>query len=307
MAQAQYQKFCTECGRAAPVAVSASDAAVQPAIKKAPASSPLESATNVLIVICIVLSGISIATFHGYAAALAVACIVIGGLTVFSKRITSRKKFYALAIAIVGILVINTIEGWQERKQEQRQAEVAAQQVAQSALEQQKKEEAFKALSPAEHLEHAKSLLSVNAPPASVAEASKHLAAIAPNSVEAAEGAKFKREYDIAKRRQAEVVAKVQAAAARKRAADAAVVNRILRDVMAKTIENKMLDQGYNVDVKAIGDDHTTLHIEWILVSKVLAHQMSKQGDFFEEARKAGFKKVEISDGYDESWYWNLK
>ena len=85
-----------------------------------------------------------------------------------------------------------------------------------------------------------------------------------------------------------------------------AKVKRVLRDQMAKNIENSMLDKGYNVDVIAIGKDHTVLHLKWVLVSKVMAHQLAKQGDFFENARKVDFKKVEITDGFKETWYWDL-
>ena len=52
--------------------------------------------------------------------------------------------------------------------------------------------------------------------------------------------------------------------------------------------------------------DHTTLHIEWILISRAMAYQLSHEPDFFNIVKRVGFKKVVISDGYDQSWGWDL-
>jgi leucyl-tRNA synthetase len=85
-----------------------------------------------------------------------------------------------------------------------------------------------------------------------------------------------------------------------------AAASRIIRDALAKSIENEMLDKGFNVDVSATGPDHTTLHLKYIFVSKVFAHQLSENGEFFEQLRAAGFKKLICTDGYDETWTWKL-
>jgi len=68
-----------------------------------------------------------------------------------------------------------------------------------------------------------------------------------------------------------------------------------------------MLDAGLDVDVKAIGPKHTTLRVKWVLVSKVVAHQLTKQSDFFQSARELGFRRIEMTDGYDETWSWKLE
>lgn len=107
-------------------------------------------------------------------------------------------------------------------------------------------------------------------------------------------------------RRLATARKKEEAAKAAERAVLEAKARRVLRDQMAKHIENAMLDEGFNVDVSARGPDHTVLHLKWALVSKVVAHQLAK-GDFLEDARALGFRRVEITDGFDETWYWNLR
>jgi hypothetical protein len=77
-------------------------------------------------------------------------------------------------------------------------------------------------MSPAEHLERVKSLLTLNATPESYNEALKHLAAIPPDTPEASAAARIKRQYDLEKRQQAEQTARAQAAAEKKRMIEAA-------------------------------------------------------------------------------------
>lgn len=77
------------------------------------------------------------------------------------------------------------------------------------------------------------------------------------------------------------------------------------RKTFARALETQYLDQGLNVTVTTRGQAATTLHLKWILVDRVMAHQVSKS-DLVPRLREMGFKRFEISDGYDESWYWTL-
>jgi hypothetical protein len=74
-----------------------------------------------------------------------------------------------------------------------------------------------------------------------------------------------------------------------------AAANRVARDALAKKLEDAFLDEGYNIEVHAIGKDHTTLRLEWILASKAFAHQLSQRNEFFDNARSVGFKRIEIT------------
>jgi hypothetical protein len=78
------------------------------------------------------------------------------------------------------------------------------------------------------------------------------------------------------------------------------------RRQLARQLETSYLDQGINATVTTQGREAKTLHIEWILVSKVAAHQLSKNTELFAQLRNAGFARVELSDGYDDEWYWKL-
>jgi hypothetical protein len=94
---------------------------------------------------------------------------------------------------------------------------------------------------------------------------------------------------------------RLAARAGRERAAD----ERRAREMYARAYESRLLDDGLNVDVTTSGTGSTILKLKWILVSKVIAHQVAK-GDLLTELRAMGFKRFVITDGYDETWYWDL-
>jgi hypothetical protein len=167
-------------------------------------------------------------------------------------------------------------------------------------------EEIFRQLSPKEHLEKAHLLLKVGSPQSSIDEGLKNLDAILASTPEFSSAVKLRREYDAARKKHDEEQARIQASEAKKDAAAAHAEYIALRDAMAKNLENNMLDEGFDVHAQAIGKDHTTLHIKWILADRVMVHQMSKRHDFFQNARAVGFCRIEITDGYDDSWHWIL-
>lgn len=79
------------------------------------------------------------------------------------------------------------------------------------------------------------------------------------------------------------------------------------RVAYAKFTEDNLLAAGYNVDVVAYGPKHKYLKLKWILVSKVTAYQFSHDNSgMWQTMREAGFTKFAITDGYDETWTWDL-
>jgi hypothetical protein len=195
----------------------------------------------------------------------------------------------ALALSAVGMAIFNAQK---ENARHEATAKAAAKATADERA-------AFERLSPAEHLAEAKKLLKVEGKEASISEGLKHLAAIDKTSAIYRQADQTRREFQVAK-------AKHDAEEVKKRATAEAVAKRLLRSELAKAIENKMLDEGLNVEVSAIGGDQTVLRIKWILVSKVVAHQLAKEASFFSTARELGFKRIEITDGYEETWWWKL-
>ena len=57
--------------------------------------------------------------------------------------------------------------------------------------------------------------------------------------------------------------------------------------------------------VTTSGENHTRLKLKWILVGRVLAHKLS-QGETLATLRRLGFTRFTITDGYDDTWYWDL-
>lgn len=78
------------------------------------------------------------------------------------------------------------------------------------------------------------------------------------------------------------------------------------RKAFAKQYEYNLLDEGIEATVTVHGSNATTLKLEWILASKVIAHEYSKDQEFFQMLREMEFKKFILTDGYDFTWYWNL-
>ena len=81
-----------------------------------------------------------------------------------------------------------------------------------------------------------------------------------------------------------------------------------IRKTYAKTIEDKMLDAGMNADVYTRGRDATILVVKYVLIDKVLIHNFDKQnGEVLSQAKAVGFRKVTLTDGYEDSWSYDLQ
>jgi hypothetical protein len=181
----------------------------------------------------------------------------------------------------------------------------------------------FAGLSPAEHLAKARGLLKANAGEAdglkqgAIETGLHHLDAIPTGSTQAGEASQLRAAFLKQKRQADERVARLRVAEERRLAAEQkrkaaeeakleAETQQALRVVFAKRLENQLLDEGFDATVAAAGKNRAVLRIRWILVDRVMAHQMSKESGIFQSAREMGFKRVEITDGYDAAWYWKL-
>lgn len=103
-----------------------------------------------------------------------------------------------------------------------------------------------------------------------------------------------------------EAIAPRLAAEKRQREDAVAAGKEALRRKFASSYESSLLDQGIDATVTVSGRHATTLRLKWILVNRVLAHQFSQKADLFTNLRNMGFTRLEITDGYDASWYWNF-
>lgn len=78
------------------------------------------------------------------------------------------------------------------------------------------------------------------------------------------------------------------------------------RRQLAKRMESSLLDSGLDAKVTTRGKNATTLHLEYVLISRPWIHQFQKNGEFFANLKKAGFTRVVMSDGYGKTWTWEL-
>lgn len=86
-----------------------------------------------------------------------------------------------------------------------------------------------------------------------------------------------------------------------------------LRDLMIKqrtdwaaSYEAELLDSGMDVRVTLQGKYKDQAKIRWVLLGRAMVHQITKDGSFLANLEKIGFKRVTFSDGFYESWYYDL-
>lgn len=83
-------------------------------------------------------------------------------------------------------------------------------------------------------------------------------------------------------------------------------VELLTREVFAKTLERKMLDNGLNAKISTKGSNKQTLVCEYILMTKVRAANLLNDGNLLLSARDAGFKKLIFTDGLHSSWTYDI-
>lgn len=79
------------------------------------------------------------------------------------------------------------------------------------------------------------------------------------------------------------------------------------RERRASEIEATMLESGIDWSVTLRGKYKDQMRIEWILLGRVAVHQMTKDGELIAGLQKIGFKRVVFTDGYYESYTYDLE
>lgn len=223
------------------------------------------------------------------------------------RRIASAspKVWAIVALLIVALIALSKISPESQTMDEQ--ANLMAQQQKQDAANAEKKRESeaasFSSMTAAEHIERARIATAPGTDLAVVEEGLRNLKAISPSGTEAGSVKVLQRKLAATK----DHLRNAQQKAERTADVNTEKANRALRDARAKEMENNMLRQGANVEIAAVGENHATLRITWLLVNKALAFQLSENGELLENARSSGFKRVEITDGYYMTWSWHLK
>ncbi len=261
-------------------------------------------------VVCLILGMVLFASLEPVAGGLAVVALIIFAAGWSMPTITYRRKIAFGIVSLALIVGAESVELYVERTHEtgrQRQfAQMEVQKETESHQAAQQTENAFKSMTPAQHLSAAESDMHVGASEDQIAEGMKHLDAVSGTPMEVRAKA-LRARYEAEKAKADRAAAAEAAAAEAKQEKEDAQAQEAGRIAFAKTVENQMLDQGFNFDVVAVDAKHTTLRMKWALASKVAAHQISENTQMFETARELGFKRMELTDGFDFAWSWNLQ
>lgn len=83
-------------------------------------------------------------------------------------------------------------------------------------------------------------------------------------------------------------------------------VELLLREVFAKNMERSLLDKGITTDIQAKGNNKQILEYKYALMSKAVVYKLVNESYALETAKKAGFKKIVFTDGFNSSWTYDL-
>ena len=78
------------------------------------------------------------------------------------------------------------------------------------------------------------------------------------------------------------------------------------RKDFADSLERRYLSAGMDIRVQVLGPSKTTLKLTYVLFSRPLIYKLTNEGNFLENLKQGGFKKVIFSDGYRYSWTYDL-
>jgi hypothetical protein len=78
------------------------------------------------------------------------------------------------------------------------------------------------------------------------------------------------------------------------------------REAIIDRLESNLLKQGMDFYFNWEGPGGDTLRIKYVLMSRPVVYNITNETDFLNNLRAVGVKKVIFTDGYDESWSYNL-
>lgn len=95
-----------------------------------------------------------------------------------------------------------------------------------------------------------------------------------------------------------------QAAEKIAQAAEKVAIDRERRASLEQVLRESFLDGGLDIKVRVSGKNHDRLKLTYALFSDVWSHRMQKEG-LISQWCGMGFKRIDLTDGYDWSVYWN--
>jgi len=266
-------------------------------------------------VVCLILGMVLFASLESVAGGLAVVALIIFAAGWSMPTITYQRKIVFIIVSLVLIVGAESVEISIAREhgavRQQHFAQIEAQKEAESREAAQQAENAFKNMTPAQHLSAAQSDLHVGASEDQVLDGMKHLDALNGTPTEGRAKA-LRARYEAEKTKADKAAAAAEATAAARQEKEDSESKEVAREAYAKTLESNLLDEDMEADVKALGPHHTTLEMTWALASKVFVHKISESEEFqqhFQDMRALGFKKFVVTNGLEtdeHTWTWNL-
>lgn len=291
--------FCARCG------TPAMGDAPGPAIGGADASERLFRARLLVAVAWIILIPLLIINLHAAAAGTGIILAGIFTLVWSVKIIPSRYKFLLVPVSLVIVAGIQWAETSAAARRymrlEAENKQIAAQSAEAARLKVQQEQQAFDRMTPSEHLAAEERDLVSNAPEDAVADGMRQMNALQSTPIADRAKAVFA-QYQAAQAAEERRFQAAEAAGERKAAAESRKEAEQGRILVARTLENSMLAQGYDMEISAIGPGHTTLRIKYVLADRPFAYQTANSREITGTARDAGFKRILLYDGFDESW-----
>lgn len=252
--------FCSNCG--------ASTATNVPPITtntEGPAER-LFKARLLVGIVWVVLIPVLLINLHPVAAVIGIIASFVFAVGWSLKSVPSRYKLLAVPIGLLLVVGVQWIEATvvehQKMRVEEENKRIATQNAEAARLKAKQEQEAFDRMTPSQHLAAEEQDLTVNAPDDQVADGLRHLNALQNTALAArgkavraryeAEQAEEEKSIQAAQAVEEKRIQAAQAADARKAAAENEKQAEQGRVLMAQTIENSMLEQGFDMDVKAI-------------------------------------------------------
>jgi hypothetical protein len=78
-----------------------------------------------------------------------------------------------------------------------------------------------------------------------------------------------------------------------------------LRKLQAQMMDQLMLQAGYNVEISDVEGKTPALRIKYVLMNRALGYQIMQKLDT-NGLWDRGYKKVILTDGYDDTWTYTL-
>ena len=133
------------------------------------------------------------------------------------------------------------------------------------------------------------------------------MSAIDASAPELKQAQQLRQQYEKAQSKYDREQTQAHAAELRRQAAAQAKVLELARQKYPAEVEKSMLDEGYDMTVRALGTHKEVLQIEWAMMGRVFVHKFGNSDTAISVPRSLGFKKIILVNSITgEGWSYRL-